>query len=238
MTLFQKSKYCAVAELEEISFLVHGFGTKNLTEHDILENPEHRDFTWISLQQVHSEIIHLIDSPPTERLSGDALITALPRVMLSIRTADCLPILIVSTDPKAVAAVHCGWRGTSKGLVQRVVETMERAFGIRPDSLVVALGPCVEQMCYEVGDDLKSYFQDYETASRYFRPHPHRKEKNFFDLKGLNRFQLLEAGVEDKNISSVDMCTRCENTYFSYRRNNNEAGRMINFIGMSFLPRS
>jgi len=233
MPLNQHSKYITVPQLEKIKSLVHGFGTRTLTERDILEKQEHGNFTLISLKQIHSDIIHIFEAPPLERLSGDALITDRPQVLLSIRTADCLPIFLVSTNPKAVAAVHCGWRGTNKGLVQKVVKTMRRTLGIRRDSLVVALGPSVEQMCYEVGDDVKNCFPNQKTASRFFRPHPDRKGKYFFDLKGMNRFQLLDAGVEDKNIYSVGGCTRCEKEYFSHRRDKAETGRMINFIGMS-----
>jgi len=233
MILNQKKEFNTVPQLEKIPFLVHGFGTRNLTERDILEKPEWKDFFLVSLKQVHSDTIHLIEASFLERLSGDAMITDRPHVLLSIRTADCLPVFIVSNEPKAVAAVHCGWKGTNKGLVQKVVETMGRTLGIRPDSLVVALGPSIEQMCYEVRDDVKSSFQDQKTTSRFFKPHPNRVEKYFFDLKGMNRLQLLDAGVEDKKIYSVDRCTRCEKKYFSYRRDKNETGRMINFIGMS-----
>jgi YfiH family protein len=227
------NKFCSVPELEKIPFLVHGFGTRNLTERDILETTEWKRFVLVSLNQVHSDSIHIIDSPPLERLSGDALITVRPDLFLSIRTADCLPVFIVSTNPKAVAAVHCGWKGTALGLVQKVVETMGRTLNIRADFLAVALGPSVEQMCYEVGEDVFSFFQDQKQGSRFFRPCSKREKKYFFDLKGMNRLQLLEAGVEEKNIYSVDLCTRCDQEFFSFRRDKNEPGRMINFIGMS-----
>lgn len=234
MTLNLKCKFVTVPQLEKITFLLHGFGTRDLFERDILKKPEHGDFTFVSLNQVHSDSIHLIEAPSLERLKGDALITDSPNVLLSIRTADCLPVLFVSTNPKAVAAVHCGWRGTNKRLVQKVVKTMGHTLGIRPDSLVVALGPSIEQMCYEVGDEVKSCFPNQKAASRFFRPRPDREGKYFFDLKGMNRFQLLDAGVEDKNIFSVDCCPRCDKNFFSYRRDKNETGRLINFIGMSF----
>ncbi len=234
MTQNLKTLFCTVPQLEKIPFLIHGFGTRAMTESAVGKNPEWKDFTLVSLRQVHSDSIHKIKAPPLEKLSGDALITDRPHVLLSIRTADCLPVLFVSEEHKAIASVHCGWRGTCKGLVQKVVETMGHKFGIRPSSLVVALGPSVEQGCYEVGDDVKDGFQDSETASRFFKPSPNRKEKYFFDLKEINRFQLLTAGVEDKNIYSVKRCTVCDKKYFSYRRDKNETGRMINFIGMSF----
>jgi hypothetical protein len=97
----------------------------------------------------------------------------------------------------------------------------------------VVLGPSIEQKCYEVGDDVKISFKNQKTVSRFFGTHPKREGKYFFDLKGMNRSQLLDVGVEDKNIYSVDLCTKCEKNYFSYRRDKNESGRLINFIGIS-----
>ena len=201
-----------------------------------MQKPELRgeDFTFVSLNQVHSDTVHIVKTLPFDRLNGDALITGLPKVFLSIRTADCLPILIVSTNPKAVAAVHCGWRGTCNGLVKKVVETMIRTLGSTPDSLVAALGPSIEQMCYEVGEDVKKNFQTQKDSSLFFRTHLQRVKKYKFDLKGMNRSQLLDVGVADKNIFSVDLCTKCDKNYFSYRRDTDEKGRLINFIGMSF----
>ncbi len=234
MTLNQRNKFCTVPQLEKIPFLVHGFGTGNLLEHDILDEPEWNKFTFVSLKQIHSEIVHIIDVPPFKPLKGDALITDRPHVLLSVRTADCLPVFIVSTNPKAVAVIHSGWRGTHKALVQKVVKTMAHKLGIRRDTLFAALGPSIEQKCYEVGENVKDGFPDKEGTSLFFKPHPNRREKYFFDLKGMNRFQLLDVGVENKNIFSVDLCTRCEKKYFSFRRDKNESGRMINFIGMAF----
>jgi YfiH family protein len=229
----QKNKFGFVPQLEKIPFLVHGFGTKDFVERDILEKSEWKDFVLVSLKQVHSDTIYFVKKLPFDRLSGDALITTRPHVFLTIRTADCLPVFIVSNNPKAVAAVHCGWKGTNKALVQKVVKTMSRTLGIKPDSLVVVLGPSIEQKCYEVGDDVKISFKNQKTASRFFGTHPKREGKYFFDLKGMNRSQLLDVGVEDKNIYSVDLCTKCEKNYFSYRRDKNESGRLINFIGIS-----
>jgi YfiH family protein len=231
--LTKKSKFCTVPELEKIPSLVHGFGTKNFKECDILEKSEWKNFILISLKQIHSDTIHFVKTLPFDHLNGDALITDRPHIFLSIRTADCLPVFIVSTNPKAVAAVHCGWRGTSNSLVQKVVEAMSRTLGIFPESLMVAFGPSIEQTCYEVGDEVKKSFQNQKTSSHFFETHPKREEKYFFDLKGMNRSQLLDAGVKDKNIYSVDLCTRCEKNFFSYRRDKNEMGRLINFIGMS-----
>ena len=229
-----ENHYCTVPRLKAIPFLIHGFGTKNLTDSDILGIPEWRDFSLVSLRQVHSDRIIFINGPTAERQSGDALITDRPKVLLSVRTADCLPVFIVSLDPKAVAAVHCGWRGTCKGLIKKVVESMIRIYGCHPDSLFAALGPSIGAECYEVGSEIRECFHGQKAAFRFFRPHPHREEKYFFDLRGMNRFQLLEVGMRDQNIFSVDRCTLCEKKYFSYRRDKSEPGRMINFIGMSF----
>ena len=230
--MLKLSRFFTVPQLQKIPFLIHGFGNRFLTEKQIKENPEWESFALVFLKQVHSDIVHTVSTPPRARLMGDALLTDRPSMFLAVKTADCLPILIVSQDPPAIAAVHCGWRGTKKKLAQKAVQAMVDFFGVRPSSLQAALGPSIAQECYEVGQDVR---QDHRTGTEeedFFRPHPQHKGKYFYDLKGANRAQLRSSGLKDDHIHSVDMCTFCEKNLFSYRRQKDGAGRMISFIGM------
>lgn len=234
MTLSKEREYYTVPELQKIPFLIHGFGTRFWTESQIRNQPGWEHFSFVFLRQKHSTTIHRIDTPPFKSLSGDAMITDRPNILLAVKTADCLPVLIVSEAPKAVAAVHCGWRGTCEGLVQKAAQEMKRAFGCRPSSLTAALGPSITQDCYEVGEDVRECFEDRESAARYFRPGSRPGSQYLFDLRGANRSQLLASGLREENIHAVDLNTYSEPTLFSYRRDSKETGRMINFIGMSF----
>jgi YfiH family protein len=226
-------KYGVVEALEHIPSLVHGFGTRFWKEADLYSMPELANFHHMSLKQTHSDIIRVITKIPPETMEGDALVTDRPGILLIIRTADCLPALVVDTKNRAVAAVHCGWRGTLKGVIAKTLQTMHQIFGSDFVSLVVALGPCIDKACYEVGEDMREKFKSEGLPNGVFERHPSKKEKYVFDIRETNRIQILSLGVPEKNIVSVDLCTHCELDLFSYRRDRDHAGRLINFIGLS-----
>jgi YfiH family protein len=221
-----------IARLELIPDLVHGFGTKDWKDKDLRKRPEWERFRFIFLNQVHSDIIRFIDRVPEKELRGDAMVTGLPSLLLIIKTADCLPVLVVDESRRVIAAVHCGWRGTSKGVVKRAIQSMVAHFGCRPVDLLVGLGPCIESDCYEVGEDVFQAFKREGLKTKFFRDHPSGKGKYLFDLKGENLSQLVSAGVDEKNIYSADCCTYCDNNLPSFRREKERAGRMLSFIGM------
>lgn len=223
-----------IPQLLELPFLTHGFGTRLLTQGDIQAKPEWRSFSSVFLKQIHSDIFFQVNSVPEEDLVGDALLTQQPNLLLSIKTADCLPILVVSRDPKAVAAIHSGWKGTCLDLTQKVIRAMKKELGCSPSSLQAALGPAIGLSSYEVGEDVRECFEDFKIVSQFFRPHPLYKNKHYFDLRGSNLFQLLDAGLKEENIFSLNFDTFTDLTFYSYRREKEETGRMISFIGMIF----
>lgn len=196
------------------------------------QRPGWKEFRPVFLQQVHSDVIHVIESIPQNELRGDAMVTGLASTLLIIKTADCLPVLVADESRRVIAAVHCGWRGTSKGVVKRAIESMVGRFGCRPSDLIVGLGPCIEGECYEVGKDVLQAFEKEGLQTKFFRDHPSRKKKYLFDLKGENLSQLISVGVDEKNIFGVDCCTYCDNSLPSFRREKERAGRMLSFIGM------
>jgi hypothetical protein len=95
----------------------------------------------ITLRQIHSDLIHCVDSIPEEPLFGDGLITSTPGLLLAVQTADCLPVILVDAKRRAVGVFHAGWRGTVKHLVEKGVGEMLRCFGSRPHDLKAAIGP-------------------------------------------------------------------------------------------------
>jgi YfiH family protein len=225
-----------IPEWNNIPFLVHGFGDKTWKEHDLEEHPRLRDFTPLFLRQIHSDMLHIVHSIPEDVLSGDALVTDEPGMLLVIKTADCLPVLVVDPEKKVVAAVHCGWKSTSQSLVQKVVKSMEEHFRCDPSSLLAALGPCIGKDCYEVGEDVRKRFQERGLKENVFLPHPLHVGKYYLDLRLSNKQQLEEAGVLGSKIAKVDLCSHCEENLYSYRRSPQIAGRMLSFIGLSDPP--
>ncbi len=225
-----------VRSFQEIPFLVHGFGDSSWFEDDFGLVEGWKRFRTVILKQVHSDIVHVVGGPETnrrEKLRGDGLITSTPFLFLAIKTADCLPVLMADPERRVVAAVHCGWRSTSKGILDRAVRLMASRFGTGPSSLLAALGPCIGPECYEVGKEVRAEFSGQDFSPGSFRPHPEKKGKYLLDLREANRSRLLRLGVRPENISSVDACTHCDRRFLSFRRDREKTGRMLSFIGMT-----
>jgi hypothetical protein len=185
----------------------------------------------IYLNQRHSDIIHVVEEPIVPGIEGDALVTSLRKIILIIKTADCLPILLVDKKHKAVAAVHCGWKGTASLLIQKVLLKMKAVYGSDMSLLMAALGPCIGPNCYEVGEDVRKKFGGEAEA---FRPHPLKPEKYFLNLQQANLIQMRKLGMKDDNIFCIPECTHCGNDFYSYRRNEQNEERMLSFIGLLF----
>lgn len=122
----------------------------------------------VALRQIHSDIVHLVDSNTEARTEtdsqaaapqADALITRERGVLLVVQTADCIPILLADTKRRAVAAIHSGWRGTVRRIAEKALGRMQMEFGTNPADVVAALGPGIGQSCYEVGTEVAAEFQ-------------------------------------------------------------------------------
>jgi polyphenol oxidase len=210
----------------------------------------------ITLRQIHSDIIRLVDSIPDEPLTGDGLITATPGLLLAIQTADCLPVILVDPKHHAVGVFHAGWRGTVKRIVEKGVGEMHRCFGSRPRDLNAAIGPGIQGCCYAVGEEVRTKFESqFAYAAGLFREvkesdpvrekypllfltarapgHSELPTRIFLDLVEANRQQLLSAGVRKKNIETSPLCTNCHpDLLFSFRAEKGKTGRMMGVVGI------
>ncbi len=210
----------------------------------------------VTLRQVHSDVIRLIESAPESPLVGDGLITNTPDLLLGIQTADCLPIILVDPRRRAVGVFHAGWRGTLKRIVEKGVGEMRRCFGARARDLKAAIGPGIRGCCYEVGTEVRDQFESqFAYAAKLFReveePDPVREKypmlfltarapghsilpkKIYLDLVEANRQQLLAAGVPAKSIEVSSLCTNCRtDMLFSYRAEKGKTGRMMGVVGI------
>jgi len=157
----------------------------------------------------------------------DAMITNQKGVMLTILTADCVPILLFDKNLNIVSAIHAGWRGTEQQIVIKTVQRMISEFGSNPTDIIAGVAPSIRRCCYEVDWGVAKYFSDYQGAFDKVG------DKYMLDLPHINRLQLLEAGLIEKNIELSNICTACEvNSYFSYRKENGCSGRFMSMIGM------
>jgi polyphenol oxidase len=194
--------------LEAIPWLEHGFGTRDA--------PRSQD-GMASLKQIHSSLSLVADRPEGCVGEGDALLTRETGVAVSVRTADCFPILLADLHHRVVAAVHAGWRGTADHVAVKALERMRAEFGSEPSDVVAAIGPGIGACCYEVGEEVSRRFGG-ESAGR-------------LDLAEENRRQLAGSGVPRERIGVIAACTSCDAAhFFSWRRDHETAGRMISYI--------
>jgi YfiH family protein len=230
-------------------WLRHGFGTRAV-------DPD-LGLPLVTLKQIHSDVVRVVDAPATERLNGDALLTATPGLALGVASADCLPLLLADTQQRVVAAVHAGWRGTAKRLAEKTVGVMRARFGTNPRHVIAALGPSIQACCYEVGEDVihefAAQFEDYETLftglgpenpALVMLPRQHWLERvgmmrdlqprrAHLDLVEANRRQLLAAGVPARGILAGAPCTACRvDLLRSYRREGRGCGRLLSVIAV------
>jgi len=242
MTVNQRP-YLTVPRLEPIPGLVHGFGGARWSEADLLAFAAAKGLRPVIMQQLHSDIVHRLDeAPPEAKLEGDALMTNVPGSLLVVRTADCLPVLLLDEANRAVAAVHCGWRGTENRLLEKAVKAMGEAYGSKPGDLLAALGPCIGAACYEVGPEVREAFLRAGFPPSVFveRGHvpgvhvPGLKSKYLLDLKAAGRWLLDGLGFKKANVFDAGpACTHCEPRLLSYRRHPADPRRMYNFIGLT-----
>jgi len=254
-----RSPFLTVPRFVAVPGLVHGFGDAHWSESDFLAFAAAKGMVPVIMRQVHSDLVHRLDAAPATKPEGDALMTSVPGLLLVVRTADCLPVLLVDEENRAVAAVHCGWRGTEKRIVEKAVRAMGEAYGSKPETLLAALGPCIGAACYEVGPEvregfLKAGFPEsvfalrghvpeapvpVRLSGRETREHvpevrvPVLKRKYLLDLGAANLGLLRGLGFKKANIFNPGpACTHCEPRLLSYRRNSADPRRMYNFVGL------
>ena len=202
-----------VRELDDLSWLDHGFGTRQVDIPAL-----HSQLA--TLKQVHSATCVTAGGRRGVLGVGDALLENTPGAAVAVRTADCIPILLVDEQNRAVAAVHAGWRGTVAQIVRRAIESMRERFGTQPAAgLHAAIGPGIGKCCYQVGPEVAAQFGG--------------QGRMHLDLTEANRDQLRAAGVTPQRIYASNLCTMCQaEDFHSYRRDREAAGRMYSFAAI------
>lgn len=217
------------------------------------------------LQQKHTPIVRYIDriadaaadflQPAAMR--GDALVTQLPQVLLTVQAADCLPVLLYDPVRRVVAAIHAGWRGTLARIVERTVGSLRLRYGSEPKEVRAAIGPGIGPASYAVGEEVRHEFaSQFAYADALFHDvydsDPVREKypllfltarapghspigpQLHLDLWEANRRQLLAAGVTDEHIDVLGQDTAADTGgFFSHRAEDGFTGRMMAAIGLA-----
>lgn len=179
-------------------------------------------------KQEHTDIIIDIEDDLSVR-TADAVFTQRSDIIVGVKTADCVPVLLFDPDSQVVGAVHAGWRGTAQSIVSKSIAHMCSHYGSSPDNILVAIGPCIMNCCYEVDLDIIEQIKKTTGDGDYYTI---KGGKAMLNLAEANKLQSIEAGVPAYNISSAEECTHClTQKYNSFRRNGTKK-RQGGFIGM------
>jgi polyphenol oxidase len=205
----------------------HGFLTREF------ENNQRQGISVKSVcrvKQVHGKSLFELtdekDVSKAETISADILVTSLKQVALCILTADCVPLLFYAPKKGFIAAAHAGWKGTQQKVAQETIKALTQR-GASTEEMVVALGPSIHSCCYEVDAKVKKEFKD----DLGFKAVPEKSGHWMLDLQVINQAQLLDAGIPKEQLWISAACTACETgTYFSYRKEHENAGRQWSYI--------
>lgn len=163
-------------------------------------------------------------------LECDGFITDRPGVALCVKTADCVPVLLVDGKRQVVAAVHAGWRGTALGIAGKAVRLFQERFSSRPEDLWAAIGPAIGPCCYEVDEKVRREFGNIQNGISPLKATT-KQDRWTLDLELANRLQLEAAGILAAQISGAGVCTSCHrDAFFSHRGEGEITGRQLNFI--------
>ncbi|HRT71602.1 MAG TPA: peptidoglycan editing factor PgeF [Syntrophales bacterium] len=186
------------------------------------------------IDQVHGDRIVVVEDlqDETSPVRCDAVLTARRGVALAVKTADCVPLLLVDREKQVVGVVHAGWRGTALGIAAKAVKTLKERFDSKPADILAAIGPAVGACCYQVDGKVYDAFKKLSAVrERAFRACQDVEGRWMLDLESANIIQLVEAGIPRENIFSAALCTSCRrDLFFSHRAERGGTGRHLSFI--------
>lgn len=173
-----------------------------------------------NLKQVHGNKVNIAKPGQQE---GDALVTNEPKLVIAISIADCYPILFYDEVNKVIGGAHAGWRGTVSKIAENTIKEMLK-LGARVENIKVAIGQGICQNKFEVGIEVIEQFEQAGFPTFCWK-------ENKIDLIACNKFVLLQNGIQEQNIWTMNRCT-FEEDFFSYRRDNGKTGRMWAVISL------
>ncbi|MXO65738.1 peptidoglycan editing factor PgeF [Altericroceibacterium endophyticum] len=184
------------------------------------------------LYQIHSSNVVTVREcwDEADRPRGDGMVTDRPGIVLGILTADCAPVLFADSQHGIVGAAHAGWRGAHGGVIEATIAAME-ALGARRENIAAAIGPCIAQESYEVGEDFRREFS--EEDGRFFTAG--RAGHWQFALEDYVAARLQRAEIARIEPLGLDTYSN-ERRFFSYRRSTHLGqdtyGREFSLIGL------
>ncbi len=211
--------------------LIHGVSTRI---HGDMRDKQNRDSFLRSLQlspnkliqlkQIHSD--RIVKNTDTERMA-DGIYGDSAESVLSILTADCVPVFVYDSKTHLHGLAHAGWKGVHKEIVVKIINRLID-LGASIETLHVALGPHIHSCCYSISEERVEMFDTYKEAVE-------RKNGTYFlDLSQVLVSQLMALGVPKTHIEVSVECTGCESSrFYSYRGDRAHFGEMMSVLSVT-----
>ena len=165
-----------------------------------------------------------------KRVKADAIITDQRKLPIAVLTADCVPILLYDNCKNIIAAIHSGWKGAFKGIINKVINFMLRT-GCKRKDIIAAIGPCISQKNYNVKKDFEVKFLKKNKKNKIF--FKRNNDNIYFDLANFVRSQLKSNRISKIDMLNIDTFEK-KNNFFSARRSlrlkHSDYGRNISII--------
>lgn len=176
------------------------------------------------LRQVHGTTV-AVEPAPVAEPEADAAVSCTPGTVLAILTADCLPVVLASSDGRWIGAAHAGWRGLAAGVLEATVAAMQAP----PETLLAWLGPAAGPDAYEIGGEVHDAFvaRDAQARAAFVPTRPGHWRVDLFELA---RQRLHQAGLLPQAIHGGGQCTLSDPARFYSHRRDQRTGRMATLV--------
>lgn len=192
----------------------------------------------VSTDQTHTANVRIVTEAdeghgiirPKEFFDIDGQVTNVPGLPLVTYHADCVPLFFVDPVKKAIGLTHSGWRGTAARIGKNTVETMQKAYGSKPEDMIAVIGPSVCQDCYEVSEDVaQAFIQGFRVSDKLVYARGGGKYQ--LNLWEANRQILADAGIKPDHITITEWCTSCHpDLLWSHRKTGSRRGSLAAFL--------
>ena len=192
----------------------------------------------VTCNQVHGTDVRRTEPTDQDWLeleNCDAVWTDRRPQSFAIKVADCVATLAVDPSSGVAAGVHAGWRGASAGIVPKTIGHLREQSSFDPAQALAWIGPAIRVCCFEVGEEVIDAVLERVPEAEQWVDRT-RGEKPHLDLAAVVRADLVRAGVPDDNISDSGVCTRCDESFHSYRRSGANSGRNLGVVALGNIP--
>ena len=192
------------------------------------------DYSKLTLaQQIHQANVAIIDDSSSlkEIPATDAMITNLSDTPLMVFSADCPSIILYDPQENLLALIHSSWRSMFRGIISKTIDLLSEKFHSQRKNIIAGIGPGAGVCCYQIDQNFIDIISERAELLKFVTKND--KLGLTYDLPSAINDCLLRGGIPSGNIERMNICTICDENFFSFRREGNNAGRFVTIAAIS-----